>query len=352
MMKKIVYNKIILIYLLIFIVISLITINSSMYVIGHNDNVTKQALWYGIGIIIIFLIQFTNNDKIYKHSKVFYIISNILLIVVLLFGKCINNSKCWISILGLTFQPSEFMKISLIILLSELLSKPLKKHIIFKIGIILLIPSILTFLEPDTGAVIIYFIITITMLFISNIKMRHFIILGIILLILASTFLYLYKYHHNYIINTFGSSIFLRIDRILDWKNQSGFQLDNGFTSIASAGLTGHGINNTPAYFPEANNDFIFAVYSSNLGFIGSIILILLFISFDVILLKIETNKRDKLLISGFVGMIFYQQFQNVSMTLGLLPITGITLPFISYGGSSILSYMIIIGMIINSKKQ
>ena len=69
-------------------------------------------------------------------------------------------------------------------------------------------------------------------------------------------------------------------------------------------------------------------------------------------LLKIKTNKKDKLLISGFVGMIFYQQFQNISMTLGLLPITGITLPFISYGGSSILSYMIILGMIINTKKQ
>lgn len=348
-MKTNILNKLILLQLLIFIIISLIFINSSQYLIGFNDYVNKQALWYGIGIIIIFLMQFTDNKKIYKYSIPIYIICNILLLLVLFFGKSINNSKCWFSIFGLSFQPSEFMKISLIIILANLLSKK-TSFIILKVFLIVLIPSILTFLEPDTGAVIIYFIIAITMLFISNINIKHFIFIGIIILALLSLFLFLYKYNHNFIINTFGSSIFLRIDRILDWKNQSGFQLYNGLTSIASAGLFGHGINNTPAYFPEANNDFIFAVYSSNVGFIGSFILIILFIIFDILLLKIETNKKDKLLISGFIGMIFYQQFQNISMTLGLLPITGITLPFISYGGSSILCYMIILGMILNTK--
>lgn len=349
MMKK---NNFILIYILIFIILSLITINSSTYVIGSNDNVNKQALWYGIGIVIIFLIQFIDNKKIYKYSTLFYVISNILLLLVLIIGKSINNSKCWFSILGISFQPSEFMKMSLILLLSNILSKNKNDVItLLKVSVIVLIPTVLTFLEPDTGAIIIYFVITITMLFISNIKMRHFIIIGIILTLFIVVFMYLYTYNHNLIVKIFGSSIYLRIDRLLDWKNQSGFQLYNGLISIASGGLFGHGINNTPLYFPEANNDFIFAVYSSNIGFIGSLFLILLFISFDILLIRIDTNKKDKLLISGFIGMILYQQFQNISMTIGLLPITGITLPFISYGGSSILSYMIILGMIMNTKK-
>ena len=126
-------------------------------------------------------------------------------------------------------------------------------------------------------------------------------------------------------------------------------------TAIGSAGLFGFGRNNTPIYFPEPQTDFIFAVYSSNFGFVGSIILILLLLGLDLRLIVIahKTNTNiNKYIISGCIAMLIYQQIQNIGMTFGLLPITGITLPFISYGGSSLISYLIMIGIILNISKE
>ena len=122
-------------------------------------------------------------------------------------------------------------------------------------------------------------------------------------------------------------------------------------TAIGSGGLFGAGWKNTPIYFPEPQTDFIFAVFSSNFGLVGAISLIGLIIYFDVklILTAINSQKNlNKYIIAGIVGMLIYQQFQNIGMTIGIMPITGITLPFISYGGSSLLSYMIMVGIIFN----
>ena len=149
----------------------------------------------------------------------------------------------------------------------------------------------------------------------------------------------------------FGTKLFYRLDRIFSWKSGSGLQLENALAAIGSAGLFGYGFNKTPIYFPEAGTDFIFAVYASNFGLIGSIFLIGIIIYLDINIIMLAKRKivdTDKYIISGIVGMLVFQQIQNISMTIGLLPITGITLPFVSYGGSSLLSYMIIVGIILN----
>ena len=226
---------------------------------------------------------------------------------------------------------------------------------LIKVGVIVFIPSILTFLQPDTGVVLIYLLITIVMLFISGIRYRWFIILFSVIAILIAIILGLYFINTDLFINIFGTDFFLRIDRLLDWSSSSGYQLENGMTSIGSGGLLGMGINNTPIYFPEPQTDFIFAVYANNFGFIGSIALLGLIAFFDIklILLAIKnTNLTNKYIISGIVGMLMYQQLQNIGMTFGLMPITGITLPFISYGGSSLLSYMIMMGIIFNISNE
>ena len=212
----------------------------------------------------------------------------------------------------------------------------------------------MTFLDPDTGAVLIYFIITIVILFISGIRYRWFFIGIAIVAIVVGSILYLYFYQKNTFISILGNDFFLRVERLLDWSNQDGFQLQKGITAIGSAGVLGHGFYNTPLYFPEAETDFIFAVYSSNFGFIGSLFLFVLLFLFDFLLISValKAKKQDKLIIAGTFGMLIYQQVQNIGMTYGVLPITGITLPFISYGGSSLLSYMIIIGIILNIKTR
>lgn len=358
--KKIKLDIKLIFLVLILLVISLISIYSaSMYLSKTLGNlVIKQMIWYFIGVIIIFLIFKTKLDFIIKLSPYLYIINIILLLGLLFFAPEVNGSKCWYVINGLgSFQPSEFMKITLLLMEVYVIDKfkeKYKKSSVFQefkllllIGIIFIIPSILTFLEPDTGAVIVYFITTIAVLFISNIRIRWFVLLGGLLSIVLGVFFYLYFFKQDLFINLFGSNFFYRIDRLINWKKGSGMQLENSLAAIGSSGIFGHGFNNTPIYFPEAGTDFIFTVFSSNFGFLGSLVLILIILSLDLHIIKIGIESKKctyRYLIVGIIGILFYQQIQNISMTIGLLPITGITLPFISYGGSSLMAYMILIG--------
>lgn len=358
----------ILIIILCFCVISLVTIGSAQKLLPSylQTLVIKQTIWYVIGFILAFFVMYIGNDFIYKNVWWLYLFGILTLVGLLLFASPINESKCWFSIPGIgAVQPSEFMKIILIITLSVLINKfnsstpnpTIKEEFMFllKIGLVVLIPSILTFLQPDTGVVLIYILITITMLFISGIRIRWFVLLGFIIILILGTIVGLYLINTDLFIKIFGTSFFLRIDRLLDWSNSSGYQLENGMAAIGAGGLFGYGINNTPLYFPEPQTDFIFAVFANNLGFIGSIILLILISYFDIKLISLACktrNKINKYIIAGIVGMLLYQQIQNIGMTLGLIPITGITLPFISYGGSSLLSYMIMIGIIFNISKE
>lgn len=361
-------DKFLFISLFIFIFISLITIYSAQNLLDKSMHTLflKQGFWYLIGFGLIYLIMFIGNKQIYKYTWILYIFGNILLFLLLIFGKEINNAKCWFNIPGIgTIQPSEFMKIILIITLGKVIndfnqnySNPtMKEEFIFliKVGLIVLIPSFLTFLEPDTGVVLIYLLITFIMLFISGIRYRWFLIFIFIISILVGVVLITYSLNQDLFIKIFGTSFFLRVDRLLDWSNQSGYQLSNGIISIGSSYIFGHGFNNTPLYFPEPQTDFIFAVFSSNFGLIGCLLLFILIALFDIRLINtaLKNNSNiNKYVIAGIVGMLIYQQFQNIGMTLGLMPITGITLPFISYGGSSLLSYMIMIGIVFNISNE
>ena len=222
---------------------------------------------------------------------------------------------------------------------------------IIKTFVIVLIPSVLTFLQPDTGAVLIYFIIYFSMMFISGIHLRWFVSAFLIIVVLFGGILYLYYMKEELFIKLFGSSIYYRLERIFNWSKGSGLQLENAIAAIGSAGLFGHGYNQTPIYFPESSTDFIFAVFASNFGLIGVILLLLLIFYLDVEILSLSQKKiedSDKYIIAGILGMLIFQQVQNIGMTVGLLPITGITLPFISYGGSSLLSYMLLVGILLN----
>lgn len=359
-------NKTTIISILIcFFIISTITLYSASLVYIKDQILTKQIIWYLTSFLLIYILSKINLNKLFKHTWVIYIIANLLLLLLLIFGKEINGSKCWFIIPGIgSIQPSEFMKIILIITNANIFIWFNKTHpkrslkddlkLIFIIFTVTLLPSILTFLEPDTGMVIIYFIISIIMLFIIGIKKRIFITLGIIILTSIISFLYFYFNFQEQFINIFGTNFFYRIDRLLDWSNKSGMQLTNALASIKGAGLTGFGIGNSPIYIPESHTDFIFSIFANNFGYIGTIILLGLIIYFDYILIKYAYNTKNnfiKYVTIGFLAMILYQQIQNIGMNIGLLPITGITLPFISYGGSSLLSYMLLIGIIINYEK-
>lgn len=356
-------NKIlsIIIPIIIFFLISIITL------LSQDSNVyIKQIIWYLIGFTLLYIIYKSNLKKIYDKIHIIYIIGNIILLFLLIFGTRINNSKCWFILpFNINIQPSEFMKIILIIFNAKMINNfklkynnpNIKKEFIFFIKILIytIIPSILTFLEPDTGMVIIYFVITLSMLFISGIRYRWFIILFGILIVLILFVFILYFYNQKLFVNILGSSFFLRIERLLNWSSNTGYQLINGISSVGSGGLFGLGFKNTPLYFPESQTDFIFAIIGSNYGFIVSSLFILLILIFDLNLFKLAIkNKKNlnKYIIIGIVSMLVFSQFENIGMTISLTPIIGITLPFISYGGSSIISYMISVGIILNIEKR
>ena len=363
-LKKIKLNVPITIYILLFIFISIISIYSSMtYLPNYLGNLAlKQLYFYLTGIILMLVITKISKQTIYKYAWYIYLANIILLLLLLIIAKPINNSRCWFIIPGIgSFQPSEFMKIALIILTSVITGKWIetnKKSSLFselvllvKVGIIFFIPSILTFLEPDTGAVFIYFIIITSILLVSPIRKRWFIFLIFLIVTVITVFLAMYFFNQKLFIRLLGTNLFYRIDRLLDWKNGTGMQLENSLTAIGSSDILGHGYNKTPIYFPESGTDFIFAVYASNFGLIGSIILLLIILGFDCSLIKLYKkikNINDKLVLAATIGILLYQQFQNIGMTLGIIPITGITLPFISYGGSSLISYLILLSLIYN----
>lgn len=361
-------EKSILIPIILFAIISIFTIYATRGLLADDlqNLYLKQILWYAIGFLIAYLMMTFGNKFLYNNAYVLYIIGVILLILVLFLGKDINNARCWfvIPFIG-SFQPSEFMKIFLIITLARMISDfneekntlDVKEEFKFLIKVLIIvgIPSILTFIEPDTGAVLIYFIITLVMLFIGGFRARWFIITIAIILILGGLFLGMYFLNQDLFIEIFGSSFFYRMDRILNWSNSSGMQLTNGLTAIGSGGILGKGYGNTPIYFPEMQTDFIFAVFASNFGFVGSLLLIILIFFFDASVISMADksyNLSDKFAVAGIIAVLIFQQVQNIGMTLGLLPIMGITLPFISYGGSSLLSYMVLVGMLFNISNE
>ena len=355
-------NKTFIYILLIFFIISINSIYSFSFYLTKDTYslVIRQSLFYLIGIIIVFVLLKIKPEKLFKYSFYIYIANILLLVLVLMFGKEVNGTKAWfnIPIIG-TFQPSEFMKIGLILYLAKVIDKQKLNNfkdeimLVTKVLIITIVPSVFTFLEPDTGAVLIYFIIALTMLFASKLRIRWFIILFVSLFLIIGVLFYLYIFETDLFIKLFGNSMFYRFDRIFDWGSSSGMQLENSIISIGSSGYLGHGISNILLYFPEGHTDFIFSSFASIYGLVGIIILIATIIWFDTSLIKTKTNKRKyKYIIAGVVGALIYQQIQNISMTIGLMPITGITLPFISYGGSSLISYMFLLGIILSIRKK
>ncbi len=364
--KKI--NLSILIPICILSVISIITICSALtYISKTSGNLAlKQAMWYILGAFLVFGIVKLKNEYLYKNSWILYIIGNILLLSLLLFAPEINSSKCWFVIPGVgSFQPSEFMKIFLMLTLASMIHNFRAKYdnptvqeefifILKTLGIVLL-PSILTFLQPDTGSVIIYLIIYFVMMFASGIRARWFIFSFIIIFTIASGILLLYFFNEKTFIGVFGTKLYYRLERIFNWSSGNGLQLENSLAAIGSAGMFGHGFNNTPIYFPEAGTDFIFAVFASNFGLLGVFLLlsVIVFLDTKIIMLgQKKINDTDRYILMGIAAMLVFQQVQNIGMTVGLLPITGITLPFVSYGGSSLLSYMIIVGILLNISSE
>ncbi len=356
MKKKIIRDKLIL-FIPIFGLLAISLLN--MYLVGQNQSMyqnylVKQALWFGLGLGELIIFYIIKPKIVFKYAKYLYFINVLLLILVLFWGKTINGSKAWFDFYFFSFQPSELMKFTLALYLSSFLAKTKKKgmkqefKVILKALFITLIPSLLVFLEPDTGAIIIYFAILMGMILVYKINFKWYIILIIILIVFIGGFGYLYYFKQDLLIDLIGTSFFYRVDRILTFVNNDSFQLNRALISI---GMADFFKGNGGVYIPEAPTDFIVALSISNLGIISFVLMIICFFVLDfyflVKLFKIN-NKQYKLFMAGFLAMFIFAQIQNIGMNLGILPIIGLPLPFVSYGGTNTLVYFMFLGVLIN----
>lgn len=357
--KRLINNFILFIPILILLTISLINMKMISNMGGlYKSYFSKQCLWVGLGIIVMVIIVLLKPKIFFKYSKYLYAINIFLLILVLFFGKTINGSRAWFNFGFFAFQPSELMKFSLTLFLSEVISKEKtgtfkdELKLLLKIIVITLIPAVLVFLEPDTGAIIIYLIIMLGVLLVKKINKKWFMGIGMIILVFLGLFLYLYYFNKDLLIKLIGTSFFYRVDRILTFVNNDSFQLNRALTAIGISGMFG---GNNYIYIPEAPTDFIIALTINNLGISSFIIIIIAFLVLDIyfiyILFTIK-NMKYKIFYSSFILMFIYAQVQNIGMNLGILPIIGLPLPFLSYGGTNMIVYFIFLGILLSWRKN
>lgn len=359
-MKKKFLNKLFLfIPILILNCISLLNmINAKLISQTYEYAFIKQLIWIIIGYIIIILNhKFKIHKYLFKYSKYLYFFSCFLLILVLIVGNNINGAKCWLNIFGFSFQPSELVKITLTLYLIQIYQntkiKTFKDEfiLILKYLIITIIPSILVFLEPDTGAIINYLIILLVILFLSKLNKWWYITFFIIFISTITIVSLSYIFFQDALINILGTSIFYRVDRLISFTNGSSYQLENALTTIGNASLFGTGLNKILIYIPEAPTDFIFAFSSGNFGIFSILIIILCYLIIDINLInntKRFKNNTFKFFTYSYLAIFIFHQIYNISMNVGLLPIMGIPLPFLSYGGTNIIINYLFISIILN----
>lgn len=332
--------------------------NAKLISSSYNHAFLKQFIFIIIGTIVIFIskkIKITNH--LYKLSKYLYLFSLILLILVLFIGSDINGAKCWLSINGLSFQPSEFMKLSLIIYFISILKNTKLNtlidefKLIIKYFILTIIPSILVFLEPDTGAIINYLIILFIFLLFIKLHKCFYITFFTIFFIFILSFFIMYFNYQDLLIKLIGTSLFYRMDRIINFASGSSYQLENALISIGASSFFGVGLNKILIYIPEAPTDFIFAFSIGNFGIFNAILIILCYLSIDIYLI-IKTNKLSnkysKLFIYSYLSLFIFHQIYNIFMNIGLLPIMGIPLPLLSYGGTNTLINYLFLAISLN----
>lgn len=335
----------------------------------------NQIKWYIIGFIVLFIVYKFGIERIYSCIWIAYWILMFLLLLLVIdhfhilsipYAKNINGATSWFSFPGASLQPSEFMKMVLIIVLSKIVEDhnliyPLHTFetdckLLLKIAGASLPPCLLIYLQNDTGVTFIIIVSIIFLLFSSGLQMRWFIFGASLVAILILFLSYVFLFNQNLFKQIFSGH---KANRFYGWLDPEGtvknhgFQLFYALLSYGTASITGHGFQSYIMPFPEAQTDFIFAVISQGAGLIGAITVLTLIVALDITILNIglHSSERHRCLATGLFGILFIQQFWNIGMVTGLVPITGITLPLISYGGSSLVSYMIMFGIIFDIER-
>ena len=335
----------------------LLLISSATYSTGSWSNVIVQSAAIVVGIILMLILKAMDYEILLHLSKIIYGIFNAFLILVLIIGtgRAETGTNGWIALGPVNIQPSEFAKIGFILTFGAHLqtvdseiNKP--KNIILLL-LHLALPLALVLLQPDYGTAMVFIFIAIIMLLSAGLKLRYFFIAGGAFLVLAPVmWLFLDEFQKNRIL------VFLNPELS---PMGAGYNVIQSKLAVGAGQIFGKGLFKGSQiqmnFLPGKHTDFIFAVAGEELGFLGSLLVIGLLFSMIFILIKNSAEiKKDAggFILAGIGAMLIFQCFENIGMSIGIMPVTGIPLPFFSYGGSSILTTLISMGVALSVLKR
>lgn len=317
---------------------------------GLDSLYKSQLVWFFISVAVAISISFLNPKTFERFSYLGYIATLFLVFLVLLMGKVGMGAQRWLVLGPIRMQPSEFMKMGLVLALARFFTKvnPERelgfKDLIFP-GIIVMVPAIMVIVQPDLGTGMLLLFIFSMMIFYKRLRWNTIATLGVIALV-SGVLMYNFglKEYQRKRIHTF-------IDPYQDAKG-SGYNAIQSEIAIGSGRLFGKGFKNSSQaslnYLPENHTDFVFAIFNEEHGFFGSVFLIVLYLVFFMRLIWLATSVQrffDSVLVIGIMSIFFWHAFINMAMVSGLLPIVGIPLPLMSYGGSSMLTFGVGVGI-------
>jgi rod shape determining protein RodA len=318
----------------------------------HNLFV-RQLGWLGVGSACMFCCLLISYDRLQTASNWVFLLSVVLLILVLVVGKEVNGSKRWISLLGQQFQPSELMKIAIVFKLAshfssqEITFYPPLKQLLVPLSLTIM-AVLLILLEPDLGTAICVLATAATMILFMGIRWRY--ILAAVLAgapMIPLVWMYVLKPYQQ-------RRVLILLNPDLDPLG-AGYHIRQSKIAIGSGMFWGkgflNGTQNKLRFLPEKHTDFIFSVWAEEWGFLGCVILLILFVVLILLILRVALRSKDRfgsLLVIGMGGLILWQVVINVGMVIGVLPVVGITLPFVSYGGSSLVILCLAVGVVQN----
>ena len=317
-----------------------------------SSNLNRQLISIIIGIAGALFLSSVDYRYYQLPSYIAYIGSMVILVITMLFGTGGSDSRRWIMLFGINFQPSEFMKITFIVVIStffeRIATKRAAKLDYLKLIFYTALPVVIVQLQKDTGTAIAFAIVFAVMIFISGLKYRYIIsILGAGIASLPFLWTYVLKDFQRMRVVVF-------LNPELDTSNH-GFQANLARSAVKAGELFGRQLENPAqarySIVPARHSDFIFTAIAENAGFIGCVLLIALYLFIILRCLYIAANACDKygeFMVIGLTAMLMYHFIENIGMCIGLLPITGIPLPFISYGGTSMIANYIAIGIILS----
>ncbi|GAB6930588.1 rod shape-determining protein RodA [Paenibacillus sp. JCM 10914] len=324
-------------------------------------HISNLYLFAAFCIPMLFLTVIDYRVLLGKLSYVLYGISVGMLLLVKLFGENINGAARWISMGPFQLQPSELAKVATVLLIAHVLGKREGKKLRFFQDVIpvcgiFLVPFIFIMKQPDLGTSLVFVGILLSMLWIGNIRALYMILFVITMAVMIGTILWLYYANFELLSKIVEPHQISRIQAFLDPTSDpdKSWHVKNAMKAIGSGGLTGsEGVYLRKGFIPYAYSDSIYVAIGENYGFLGSSVLLLLFLLLIYRMVHIAMESRElagSYLVIGFIATLVFQISVNIGMHIGLLPLTGISLPFISYGGSSLLSNMMAMGLVLSVK--